>query len=60
MHSVELPQGTVRYRDDGEGRPLVFVHGILVNGLLWRRVVPKLDGVRCIVPDWPLGGTRCR
>ncbi|HEX8204860.1 MAG TPA: alpha/beta hydrolase [Solirubrobacteraceae bacterium] len=56
MHSVDLPQGTVRYRDDGEGRPLVFVHGILVNGLLWRRVAPKLDGFRMIVPDWPLGG----
>jgi pimeloyl-ACP methyl ester carboxylesterase len=55
MHSVELPQGTVRYRDDGEGRPIVFVHGILVNGLLWRRVTPRLDGFRRIVPDWPLG-----
>jgi pimeloyl-ACP methyl ester carboxylesterase len=55
MHSVDLPQGTVRYRDDGEGRPIVFVHGILVNGLLWRRVAPKLDGFRTIVPDWPLG-----
>ena len=56
MHSVDLPQGTVRYRDDGEGRPVVFVHGILVNGLLWRHVAPKLEGVRTIVPDWPLGG----
>jgi pimeloyl-ACP methyl ester carboxylesterase len=55
METVELPQGTVRYRDEGEGRPFVFVHGILVNGLLWRRVVPRLDGVRRIVPDWPLG-----
>ena len=55
MHSVDLPQGTVRYRDEGEGRPVVFVHGILVNGLLWRRVTPKLDGVRTIVPDLPLG-----
>ena len=56
MHSVELPQGTVRLRDDGAGRPVVFVHGVLVNGLLWRHVAPKLDGVRTIVPDWPLGG----
>ena len=55
MHSVELPQGSVHYRDDGDGRPVVFVHGILVNGLLWRRVVPRLDGLRRIVPDWPLG-----
>ncbi|HEV2999444.1 MAG TPA: alpha/beta hydrolase [Solirubrobacteraceae bacterium] len=55
MNSVELAHGTVRYRDEGEGRPVVFVHGILVNGLLWRRVTPRLDGVRRIVPDWPLG-----
>ncbi|MDQ5808308.1 MAG: alpha/beta hydrolase [Actinomycetota bacterium] len=55
MNSIDLSQGTVRYRDEGEGRPLVFVHGILVNGLLWRRVTPHLDGFRRIVPDLPLG-----
>jgi pimeloyl-ACP methyl ester carboxylesterase len=55
MHTVELSQGTVRYRDEGEGRPVVFVHGVLVNGLLWRRVTPLLPGLRSIVPDWPLG-----
>jgi pimeloyl-ACP methyl ester carboxylesterase len=57
MNSVELAHGTVRYRDEGEGegRPVVFVHGVLVNGLLWRRVTPKLEGVRSLVPDWPLG-----
>jgi pimeloyl-ACP methyl ester carboxylesterase len=55
-HAVNLPQGTIRYRDTGEGAPIVFVHGLLVNGLLWRKVTPLLDGeFRCIVPDWPLG-----
>jgi len=36
----------------------VFLHGILVNGDLWRDVAPVLAGrgYRCIVPDWPLGG----
>ena len=35
---------------------VLFVHGLLVNGLLWRKVVPKLGGqFRCITPDWPLG-----
>ena len=54
--SVELPQGTVRYRERGEGEPIVFVHGLIVNGDLWRKVVPKLaDSHRCITPDWPLG-----
>ena len=53
---VKLPQGTVRYRGRGEGEPIVFVHGLLVNGDLWRKVVPLLaDHHRCISPDWPLG-----
>jgi pimeloyl-ACP methyl ester carboxylesterase len=58
-HELELPQGKIRYRDTGEGKPLVFVHGLLVDGLLWRKVTPLLDGeFRCIVPDWPLGSHR--
>jgi pimeloyl-ACP methyl ester carboxylesterase len=53
---ITLSAGTIRYRDDGEGPPVVFVHGLLVNGSLWRRVTPLLTGdARCIVPDWPLG-----
>jgi pimeloyl-ACP methyl ester carboxylesterase len=53
---VRLPQGLVRYREAGSGPPLVFIHGLLVNGDLWRRVVPHLAGeFRCIVPDLPLG-----
>lgn len=56
---VSLSQGTVHYRDTGTGPALVFVHGLLVNGTLWRKVVPLLDGrFRCIVPDWPLGSHR--
>jgi pimeloyl-ACP methyl ester carboxylesterase len=57
--TIELPQGTIRYRDSGDGKPLVFVHGLLVDGLLWRKVTPLLeDEFRCIVPDWPLGSHR--
>ena len=56
QHEVTLPQGTIRYRERGEGEPIVFVHGLLVNGDLWRKVVPLLaDRYRCITPDWPLG-----
>jgi pimeloyl-ACP methyl ester carboxylesterase len=58
MQELTLPQGTIRYREVGDpGKPVtVFVHGLLVNGLLWRKVVPRLAGeLRCIVPDWPLG-----
>jgi pimeloyl-ACP methyl ester carboxylesterase len=53
---IALPQGTIRYRERGTGEPIVFVHGLLVNGDLWRKVVPALSkDFRCITPDWPLG-----
>ncbi len=56
---VSLPQGTIRYRDTGTGPPIVFVHGLLVDGTLWRKVVPRLErDFRCIVPDLPLGSHR--
>ena len=56
MQDARIPQGTVRYRDTGTGEPLVFIHGLLTNGLLWRKVVDRLSGDhRCVVPDWPLG-----
>jgi pimeloyl-ACP methyl ester carboxylesterase len=53
---ITLEQGTIRYRERGAGEPIVFVHGLLVNGDLWRKVVPNLSkDFRCITPDWPLG-----
>ncbi|HEY5853309.1 MAG TPA: alpha/beta hydrolase [Aldersonia sp.] len=71
-HDIELPGGTpsgttpsgttppgttLRYHDRGDGPPVVFVHGLLVNSGLWRHVVPGLvdAGLRCLTPDWPLG-----
>lgn len=56
MRTITLPQGTIQYEDIGDGPPVVFVHGLLVNHLLWRKVTPTLSrNARCIVPDWPLG-----
>ncbi len=53
---IDLSSGTIRYRDVGHCPTVVFVHGLLVDGSLWRKVVPPLqDQIRCIVPDWPLG-----
>src|SRR4051812_4477966 len=53
---IELPAGTIRYREAGEGKPVVFVHGYLVDGRLWDGVVDRLsDRCRCIAPDWPIG-----
>ena len=59
MPEITLPQGTIHYRDLGDGPPVVFLHGLLVDGELWRKVTPLLQGdVRCIVPDLPLGSHR--
>ncbi len=52
---IDLPAGRIRYREAGEGQPVVFVHGFLVDGRLWDGVVDQLsDRCRCIAPDWPI------
>ena len=54
--TVDTPAGAVEYRESGSGPPLVFVHGVGVNGDLWRAVAPPLAHEhRCIVPDLPFG-----
>jgi pimeloyl-ACP methyl ester carboxylesterase len=53
---IQLPAGRLRYREAGQGRPIVFVHGYLVDSRLWDGVVDRLsDRFRCLAPDWPLG-----
>jgi pimeloyl-ACP methyl ester carboxylesterase len=62
--TIDLPVGPLDYRELGPGAAdtpvAVFVHGFLVNATLWDPVAEKLaaDGVRCILPDWPLGAHR--
>lgn len=58
--TVQLDAGPVAYRDFGEGPPVLFVHGLLVDGRLWRKVAPLIAaaGHRCIVPDLPVGAHR--
>lgn len=56
MNELTIPQGTIRYREQGTGAPIVLVHGLLVNGELWRELIPRLArDFRVIVPDLPLG-----
>jgi pimeloyl-ACP methyl ester carboxylesterase len=56
MSRVDLPQGPIAYRELGSGEPLLFVHGLLVDGRLWSGVADGLSSeFRCLVPDWPMG-----
>jgi pimeloyl-ACP methyl ester carboxylesterase len=53
---LELRDGRLRCFVVGEGPPLVFVHGLLVNANLWRKVVAPLSReFRCVSLDLPLG-----
>jgi pimeloyl-ACP methyl ester carboxylesterase len=56
MPQIELSQGGIHYHDEGAGPPIVLIHGLLVNGRVWERLVPLLSqSSRVIVPDLPLG-----
>jgi len=37
-HRVEIPAGAISHRACSNGSPIVFVHGVGVNGDLWRRL----------------------
>jgi pimeloyl-ACP methyl ester carboxylesterase len=53
--TLELGGGRMRAHVTGEGPAIVFVHGLLVNANLWRKVVPRLDGFTRATLDLPLG-----
>lgn len=54
--TVSLPCGPVGVRECGDGRPVVLLHGLVANGLVWRHVADGLGGGnRCIAPDLALG-----
>jgi pimeloyl-ACP methyl ester carboxylesterase len=56
QHEARLPQGVIRYRELGTGEPIVLVHGLLVNSLLWADAAEALaKDFRVIAPDLPLG-----
>jgi len=59
MSTIDISAGTIHYEATGpeNGRPVVFVHGYLMGGELWRPVSVRLAslGLRCIAPTWPLG-----
>jgi len=61
MPTVDLPEGRINYRAAGPADstlpPVVFVHGMLVNGELWTGVADALAarGIRSYAPDLPLG-----
>jgi haloalkane dehalogenase len=52
METLELPDGRMRYIDEGEGQPVLLVHGTPTSSYLYRRLIPALaNHRRVIAPD---------
>jgi len=50
--SVDTPSGRISYVEQGSGPVALFVHGVLLNGYLWRHQLAELGDLRrCIAPD---------
>jgi pimeloyl-ACP methyl ester carboxylesterase len=60
LNRLELSAGTVEFEDTGgDGPPIVFLHGFLMDSSLWAGVVAELAGEhRCLAPTLPLGAHR--
>jgi pimeloyl-ACP methyl ester carboxylesterase len=51
-NSVETPSGRISYTQQGTGPVALFVHGVLLNGHLWRHQLEDLCDIRrCIAVD---------
>ncbi|MBA3798311.1 MAG: alpha/beta hydrolase [Geodermatophilaceae bacterium] len=59
MPTVDLPAGPVEYVDTGgDGPVVVLTHGFPMDHRQWRKVLPHLEDMRCILPTLPLGAHR--
>lgn len=51
-HVVEVGDARVSYLDEGDGDPVLLLHGCPFSSYVWRAIIPRLsDSFRCIAPD---------
>jgi len=49
---VDIKGSKIHYIDEGEGKPMLFLHGNPTSSYIWRNIIPHLSkDVRCIAPD---------
>jgi pimeloyl-ACP methyl ester carboxylesterase len=55
--SPQTASGRISYTEQGTGPVALFVHGVLLNGHLWRHQLADLSDIRrCIAVDLPAHG----
>ncbi|MFF2446527.1 alpha/beta fold hydrolase [Neobacillus sp. NPDC058068] len=54
MKNIMLQNITMSYRDEGDGKPIVLLHGFCGSQKYWEKVIPELSkDYRVIAPDLP-------
>jgi len=48
-HSVQTASGRISYVEQGSGPVALFVHGVLLNGYLWRHQLGELSDIRRVI-----------
>jgi haloalkane dehalogenase len=52
MTDIAVLDSTMHYEEQGQGDPVVFLHGNPTSSYLWRNVIPEVaDQARCLAPD---------
>jgi pimeloyl-ACP methyl ester carboxylesterase len=55
--TLTTERGSMSYLDVGQGPAVLFVHGVFMNGLLWRKALSELSSTRrCVAVDLPAHG----
>ena len=49
---IDIHGSNIHYIDEGEGDPVLFLHGNPTSSYLWRNIIPHMTSFgRCIAPD---------
>ena len=52
-HFLQVRDAKIHYYDEGEGDPILFLHGMPTSAYLWRNIIPEIKSTaRCIAPDF--------
>src|SRR5438067_49122 len=57
---IDLGEVTLHWTEAGQGRPILFLHGLSDSHRTWRKISPSLEGRRILMLDLPGHGMSSR